>query len=215
VPELAECIATRNQKEIDRIVTQVIRLTLIFGLGVSGIIFAFGVPLGNAIYNNSEAGRYILIFAPLIPIMYFDSAVDAMLKGLGEQVYSMRVNIADAALSVLLVLFLLPITGIMGYVLIIFIAELFNAYFSMIKLVKICNIKFSIVHTLLMPLASIAVVVYVSRTLFYLLQNTTSATVLPLVLSIISAAVMYISLIYATGCIKKREVLRLKEAIVG
>ena len=47
--------------------------------------------------------------------MYLDTATDAMMKGLGEQVYSMKINVADAAISVLLIALLIPHFGIGGF----------------------------------------------------------------------------------------------------
>ena len=41
--------------------------------------------------------------------MYVDMVVDGCLKGLGQQVWSMGINILDAALGVVLVYTLLPI----------------------------------------------------------------------------------------------------------
>ncbi|MCL2212360.1 MAG: polysaccharide biosynthesis C-terminal domain-containing protein [Oscillospiraceae bacterium] len=214
VPELAESIARRNKAEIDRIVSQVIRLTLIFSLGVAGIIYILASPLGYAIYNNTEAGQYILIFAPLIPIMYFDGAVDAMLKGLGEQVYSMRVNIADAALSVVLVFTLLPIFGIKGYVLVIFIAELFNAFFSIIRLVKITNVRFNLWRTIILPVvcvgATIGVIHLLKASLWHGAEN-----IWQVMFMVAVATAIYIGLILLTGCVSKREVRYLKKLAVG
>ena len=66
-------------------------------------LFAFAMPLGQAVYHSDEAGRYIRLLAPLLPIMYTDMVTDGCLKGLGEQMWSMGVNILDSALGVLLV----------------------------------------------------------------------------------------------------------------
>ena len=58
--------------------------------------------------------------------MYVDAAVDSMLKGMGEQLTSMRINVADALLSVLLIRFLVPHCGISGYLFAIWFSECFN-----------------------------------------------------------------------------------------
>ena len=53
--------------------------------------------------DEEVLSEYIKLLAPLIPLMYLDGSVDSMLKGLGQQVYSMRVNILDSLLSVVLI----------------------------------------------------------------------------------------------------------------
>ena len=89
---------------------------ILFSIGCAGIMIFFSFEIGNVIYPQTDAGLYIKMIAPLIPIMYIDTSVDAILKGLGEQVYSMGVNIVDSLLSVILVIILLPRYGIMGYI---------------------------------------------------------------------------------------------------
>ena len=96
----------------------------------------FGRELGTVIYGSAEAGEYIRILAPLIPIMYVDSTVDAFLKGMGEQVYSMNVNIIDAATSVLLVWLLLPRLGLWGYVVAIYVTETLNTTLSLCRMLR-------------------------------------------------------------------------------
>ena len=62
--------------------------------------------------------------------MYLDTVVDGCLKGLGRQVWSMAVNILDAALGVILVYTLLPIGALGAYVGIIYFNELMNLALS-------------------------------------------------------------------------------------
>ncbi|MFA6948076.1 MAG: polysaccharide biosynthesis C-terminal domain-containing protein, partial [Eubacteriales bacterium] len=54
-----------------------------------------------------------------------------------EQVYNMRVNIADSALSALLVWILIPRMGVPGYLIVIYITELLNASLSITKLITL------------------------------------------------------------------------------
>jgi stage V sporulation protein B len=88
------------------------------------------------LYPGKDASLYIKLLAPLIPVMYIDTTVDSMLKGLGEQIYNMSVNILDSLLSVLLVWLLLPRMGIVGYVVTLYVAELVNAAFSVTRLIQ-------------------------------------------------------------------------------
>ena len=100
----------------------------------------------KAIYDPLESinnFKYKIALPP--PTLYgqFDNLddVDCMLKGLGEQLYCMRVNIVDSLISIILIFTLLPMYGIRGYVAVIFITELINTSFSILKLINITNIK--------------------------------------------------------------------------
>jgi stage V sporulation protein B len=98
--------------------------------------------------------------------MYLDGAVDAMLKGLGKQIYTMRVNIIDSLLSVLLIVALLPSFGIKGYVMVIFVTELINTSFSILKLLNVSNVSTPVNKWVVKPIASIFLATAFSRLIF-------------------------------------------------
>ena len=50
--------------------------------------------------------------------------------------YSMKINISEALLGVLLVIGILPSHALKGYIAIIFICEIFNFTFSLLRLRK-------------------------------------------------------------------------------
>ena len=144
IPELTECDSLGQTKKVRRISEKVVRFSLMFSIGCSGIFLAFGNDLGISIYSSTDAGKYICAFAPLVPIMYLDTAVDSILKGLGKQLYCMKVNIIDATVSLVLVLVLVPIMGTWGYILCVYIAELLNATLSISKMISCTKIKISV-----------------------------------------------------------------------
>jgi len=142
VPELSECLATDNTLRAREIGIKVIRVSLWFSVGVAGIFLAFSHTLGISVYDSAEAGHYIAAFAPLVPLMYLDTSVDSILKGLGQQVYCMKVNILDAGLSLILVLTLVPRLGIWGYVVCVYITETVNAALSISRMLAVTKIRF-------------------------------------------------------------------------
>ena len=85
---------------------------------------------------------YIRLFALIAPVMYMDIVTDGCLKGLGQMMHSMRFNIAEAALGVLLVIALLPRWALNGYIFVIFFCEIFNFTLSIRRLRKVT--KFSL-----------------------------------------------------------------------
>lgn len=168
IPELSAAKEQGDTKRIESIVSRVFTYSLIFGIGVSGIFVCYASELGTYIYSSPLASEFIKLLSPLIPLMYLDTAVDSMLKGLGEQLYTMRVNIADAFMSVLLVITLLPSMGIHGYVIVIFLMELFNTSLSIIKLLNITKIKTPVGRWVLKPLLCVFLATTLTKLLFTL-----------------------------------------------
>ena len=133
VPELAEAKERHNYAFIRRIISRAFLATLVYATATSTVLWVWSDWLGMSLYKNAEVGGFIRAMVPLVPVMYLDTVIDCVLKGLGEQVYSMKVNILDAAVSALLVWLLVPGFGITGYAATIYIAELLNFALSIAR----------------------------------------------------------------------------------
>jgi stage V sporulation protein B len=149
VPEFAESSAEGDMKRLKRIAGSCMDMTLVYSIMLAVILFVFSEDLGYMIYNSYEAGKFVALLAPIVPLMYLDHVTDSMLKGIGEQVFSMWVNITDSALSVVLVWSLIPKMGINGYALVIIIMEAYNfvlSYFTLRSKIKFTiNVPFAII----------------------------------------------------------------------
>ncbi len=141
VPHLAKLNETENQKEINRSVKLNLKRTLIFSFICAFVFFIFANQISIFVYKTNEAAMYIKILSPLVPIMYTDMITDGMLKGLDQQLYSMKYNIIDSSVCVVLVWFLLPRFAVKGYIFILYLSEIINFYLSVSKLITVCDIE--------------------------------------------------------------------------
>ena len=151
VPEVAESRAKGEKRHMEYITFRTYQSCLSFAFCVCGLFFAFSEHLGKLLYSSESAADYIRMLSVLVPVMYADTSTDAILKGLGEQVHCMKVNIADAVISVILVSLLVPRYGIIGYIVTIYIAEILNAAFSVARLLKVTDFKFPLKRLVLTP----------------------------------------------------------------
>lgn len=165
IPEIAEKRAAGDTVGVQKITERVFGFVLAMGIGTAGIFLCLSTELGRIVGGSAEAANYIGLLAPLVPIMYLDTAVDSILKGLDQQLFCMRVNILDSALSVLVVLLLLPKMGIYGYILEIFACELINASLSVMRLTQVMKLRLS-PWIILRPLLAIFGATALSRFIF-------------------------------------------------
>ncbi len=134
VPELTEAQVQNNDSVIRRTAGALLRASLSYSLLTAAFLLLFGDKLGLVVYHSREAGTYIRLLAPLVPVMYTDMMVDGCLKGLGQQVWSMGINIFDSLLGLLLVRLLLPRYGLAGYLIVLAGTELVNFALSLGRL---------------------------------------------------------------------------------
>lgn len=202
VPEMAEANERGDKGEILIKMRQILRAILIFSVGASGLIFAYGSELGRAIYGSDEVGYFLHVLAPLIPIMYLDNICDSMLKGLGEQIFTMKVNVIDAASCVLCVFFLVPKVGIMGYVSVILLSELINFGFSVFRLKKVAEEKTGLLAALPKPLISIVLSILLTKPIAALISD----SALRATLGITLGALLYTAIIFGEKVIKDKVI---------
>ena len=124
---------------IRRTVSKLIKRSLLFSTLAAAALFSLAGALSGAVYGSDEAAVYIRLLAPLVPVMYTDMVVDGCLKGLGQQVWSMGINIFDAALGAALVWLLLPVGALDAYIGIIYADELINFVLSAARLRRVCR----------------------------------------------------------------------------
>lgn len=151
VPVFAEHRARGEQLRIDRIASRALHLTTVFAVGCAGVLFVLARDFGIAVYHSEAAGDLIRMLSPVIPLMFLDHVTDCALKGLGEQVYTMWVNIGDSLLSIALVLLLLPPFGAVGYVYVIILAEAANFACSIARLCRVARLRYSLLRSLVYP----------------------------------------------------------------
>ena len=206
IPELAACNVQNGKRRISYMISRVWSLSLLFSIGVAGILICFSAEIGEALYPNTDAGKYIRLLAPLIPIMYVDTATDAMMKGLGEQVYSMNINIADALLSVILVWFLVPRFGIDGYLVTIYFSELFNTVFSITHLLSVSKTPVRLFKWVYKPLLSIVGATSVVRAILVFSGFTLKSPALSIVIHCLAVLLLYLLFLRLTGAVDREDV---------
>lgn len=151
IPEFSTYVAQKNYKAINYVSNKIFKFTCAFSVCVCSIFLFFSNELGLVIYNNLETGYYFKILAPLVFFMYMDNIIDCILKGLNKQFGVMCCNILDLSVTTCFIYFLLPIMGIDGYIVSIFISELLNFSVSLFQMVKYSKLKLNFIDWILIP----------------------------------------------------------------
>lgn len=137
VPEVSSRKANTGKKSVHRVSLKSLKFTLVFSSVIAVTLLIFGRKLALSLYGDLNAGYYITALALLTVPMYIDSVTDSLLKGLNEQVYSLKINIVDSILRVPLIYFILPYTGVYGYIGVLYVSEALNLAMSIRRLKKI------------------------------------------------------------------------------
>ena len=161
-----------------------------------GVFWCFSEELSSSIYSEADVSIFIKVLSPLIVLMYIDNVVDGILKGLDKQVAVMGINILDLFTSITFIYFLLPIQGIKGYIVVLFISEILNGLVSLFLLIKETNIKLDFANWILKPCFA----VFVLNLIF---KNYIPSGILELIVQILLFCICYFaSIILFRGLVK-------------
>ncbi len=203
VPEIAEANARGHRRRVAHVSGRVVSAALLFSFGAAGLMSCFSAEIGQLVCGSREAGDYIRILAPLIPIMYVDSSVDGILKGMGQQVYSMTVNILDALTSVVLVWFLLPRMGLDGYILSVYVTETLNTTLSLCRMLRISRMRVRLWHMAAGPLLCVLAATWTAKLLFGM--AVTVPGVPGMVLHLCATGALYTGLLFLLRVVSREE----------
>ncbi len=141
IPEMSEAVAKNMQSTIKRLTVKVLRLTSVMAL-IFGVVFFFaGKKIGILIYNSQDVGSLLVALSPIVPFMYLDSVSDGILKGLDQQSFTFRTAISDSTLRIILILCLLPISGMKGFIGIMYFSNFLTCFLNVKRLCKVSGVK--------------------------------------------------------------------------
>ena len=158
IPELARCAAAGSRTRIQYLTNRSLRLALLYGCLCAGVLYLLAEDLGFALYDSTDAGTYLKLYAFLAPMLYCDAITDAINKGLGQQKTAVRYNILTAALDVLFLFLLLPRYGMTGYFISFLLTHALNFGLSMGLLIRTTKVQIAFHIPALTSAAALAAV---------------------------------------------------------
>ncbi len=195
IPEMSEAMSRGQQYKIRYVAEKVMTLTAVSSFWLASLFFSLSAPLGQLIYKSGEVGFLLKALAPIVPLMYIDSVSDGILKGLDQQSFCFRVSVFDSALRLVLILLIVPKSGMNGFLFIMIISNLLTAALRVYKMLKISKVRFDTVRWVLLPLFCAAVS---TTPVILLFEYLPFSLLLNTVLSVIVASALYITLSFIT-----------------
>lgn len=201
IPEISSANALNQQGKINRAIEHTLHLTLLSSILIGAAFFAFSGEIGVLLYNSEDVGRYLLVLAPLTPIMYAESIVDGILKGLNQQVSSLKYSIADSAIRIVLIVFVVPRFGMNGFLFIMVISNVLTSFLNTHRLLTVTGVKLQWGRWIVRPLLGAAAAVTLTQALTHLPLFSNVGGIVVTILGILCLCGIYCILLSLLGCI--------------
>ncbi len=205
IPEISSANALHQSERIRNAVEKALRITLLSSILIGGLFTVFSGELGLLLYHSADVGLYLRVLAPLTPIMYTESIVDGILKGLNQQNSSLKYSVADSAIRIVLIVALVPCRGMGAFLFIMVISNVLTSFLNTHRLLKVTGMSVCWDRWIVRPIFGICCATIVALTVTHLPW----ASLLPgawlTALGAFCLCGVYVLLIMRLGCLAKSD----------
>ncbi len=212
LPEITEAHARGKRGVLHKLIERVLLLTLVLSVLAGGLFTQFSKEIGLVLYKSGEIGFYLHVLGPLMPLMYLESMVDGILKGLGEQLSSFRYAAIDSVMRIVLIAVLVPRLGMKGFLFVMILSNLLTSLLNFARLLRVTGLSVRWMRWVVKPVVSFALAGAACRLLVRPLAGRLGLPLIAwtIVGGVFTAAV-YALLIFLTGCLSVRELRGMKK----
>lgn len=151
VSETARAAASGDKERIRSIAQRLIRWTLMFSIFAAAVLMRFGRPIGELLGGGETAGTMISVIAPVVPFIYMEIVLEAMIKGMGMQGFSSLNYLAEYAVRITIVLIFVPRIGFYGIAASYYTSNVMGNCSRFIRILRTTGVKFQPVRTIIIP----------------------------------------------------------------
>ena len=156
MPEITRAAERGERKTLQRLVQRTLLVTVVLSVPAGGLFCLFSGEIGMLLYQSGEIGLYLRVLGPLMPLMYLESMVDGILKGLGEQLATFRYAVLDSAFRLVAVAALVPRWGMPGFLFIMVCSNLLTSLLNLRRLLVVTGVRWNWCAWALQPGAAMA-----------------------------------------------------------
>ncbi len=116
IPEAARAAAGCKKARLQYLTRRALSWTMLFSVFVAVVLFVFGDFIAVMMKADPLAGKMIRLLAPVVPFIYLEIILEALIKGMGQQRFSSLNYLMEYAVRISAVLILIPLFGFYGIV---------------------------------------------------------------------------------------------------
>lgn len=115
LPTVAEIQAQKNKKQLLSVIEKCVLFCIFLGCLSCIFLLLFGNRAGTFLFDSTMAGTFITVLSWMCPFLYTNTTLISIINGVGKTHLSFLFNFSGLLIRIASVLFLIPLSGIYGY----------------------------------------------------------------------------------------------------
>ena len=117
VPAISEAVARNKQLTLQKMIGKAIQFSSLIGVGATALFLSFSKEIALACYGMEDVGQLLKLLAIICPFLYLQNILTGTMNGLGMQKQTFKTNIMGSLICITIILTIVPLKGILGFVL--------------------------------------------------------------------------------------------------
>ncbi|MDF2589796.1 MAG: hypothetical protein K0S41_3637 [Anaerocolumna sp.] len=170
LPTISEAQSSNNNEMIRKSTSLSIKYSILIGILSAGLFIGFGQELGNLIFHNKYAGSLLMTLAWLCPFLYITTTLSSIINGLGLAHLTFLNNVFGLTIRILIIVFVVPKTGMNGYLISLLVSQLAITAFDGFVVMKQIKPPFNAMDFIAKPSIIVALCSYILFRIYELMS---------------------------------------------
>lgn len=205
VPEISEANVRRQDAKLHRTISRAIHITLSISVLLGALFCVYAYPLGQLLYKSDEVGFLLSVLAPIMPLIYLENIIDGILKGLNQQVSSLRYSLLDSASRIALIALIVPHEGIKGFLLVMIVSNLLTCFLNARRLFVVTGLPIRWGKWFCKPVLSALTAALLTRLAFGVEPLQSLPAFASMVLGALMLSALYALCLWITGGVRRDD----------
>ena len=153
VSETARAASAGNRERIRRLSARLTDSTMLYAIFAAAVLMRFGGMIGRVMGGGELAGKMITAVAPVVPFIYMEIVLEAMIKGMGMQGFSSLNYLGEYAVRISVVLTAVPRLGFWGIAASYYASNVIGNVLRFVKISRTAGTPFRPFRSIVFPAA--------------------------------------------------------------
>lgn len=206
VPVISEAMVTKKRRMLQKMMSKSIQFSALIGIGASALFLTLSEEIALACYGMADVGELLRLLAVICPFLYLHSILTGSLNGLGLQKTTFKINIIGSVLCISVIILLVPVKGILGFVIALLLQSGVVTILHMWEILKTIDLPIDIVNWIVKPMLSATAGSLFMKYIYHTYLSNLFNQRLSTFIAILALGSFYTTFLFITKCITLKDI---------